>query len=469
MSVSRGLRLGTLLVVALAAMMSVAMISAAGMTPNARAAGVGPCMPLTASDMAQPQVTYKGHASLHLSRLQGTDGTLLTMSGGGWPAKAHVVVDIWTDVGNQFLGGPFNTLPPITITATGALPTTSFRLATDESAFCPQGIMTANGVATDHVTMLLVAQTVESGVQNPRENPRARVPVVFTVYASPHVNSPSVQDPWRAHVLAGASMPLVGSGWQPGDMITVTSMITPFQPDTSSSITAPTATPTATPAGSVTVTADPHGAFTLPYRLPNAPPLSVVSLLAHTNDARFGDVTLTPVLSFLIVPDVYPSIQLDKSAVLAGGTVTVTGDHWTPGEHVTVEYCRGLTHDLTNSLYCDKYSAESLAEVQADGAGHFVARVRLPINARVGPDTMQARITGATLWTPSDTRPFAAAQQFSIVDSTPPLSYAQQHPVQAWLLAHTALLGGALLTLLAVAFAGILIFRRRRDGEPQGA
>ncbi|HZC05191.1 MAG TPA: hypothetical protein VE338_06090, partial [Ktedonobacterales bacterium] len=200
--------------IALAAI-GLAMVGAVGMTPTVRAAGVGPCTPLTASDMAQPQVTYKGHASLHLSRLQGTDGTLLTMSGGGWPAKAPVVIDIWTDLSGQFLGGPFNALAPVTTTATGALPTTSFRLPSDESAFCPIGIMTANGIATDHVTMLLVAHTVDSDFQNPR----ARVPVVFTVFASPHVNSPNVQDPWRAHVLAGASMPLVGSGWPSGDVV----------------------------------------------------------------------------------------------------------------------------------------------------------------------------------------------------------------------------------------------------------
>ncbi|HZC08261.1 MAG TPA: hypothetical protein VE338_21690, partial [Ktedonobacterales bacterium] len=242
-------------------------------------------------------------------------------------------------------------------------------------------------------------------------------------------------------------------------------MITPFQPATPS---APTATPAPTPAGSVTVTADQRGAFTEPYRLPNAPPLSVVSLLAHTNDARFGDVTINPILSFFIVPDVYPIIQLDKTAVLAGGTVTVTGDHWTPAQQVTVEYCRGLTRDNTQSLYCNEYAAESLGEVQADSAGHFVARVRLPINARVGDVTMQARITGEALWQIADSRPFAAAQPLSIVAPTPPLTYAHEHPVQAWLLAHAALLAGVLLTLLAIALAVVLVVRRR-GGEPQGA
>lgn len=449
--------MGALISVSLATVLS----TARGI-PSARAAGVGPCSPLTASDMAQPQVTYRGDASLHLSRLQGTNGTLLTMSGGGWPAKAPVVVDIWTDLSGQFLGGPFN-LAPVTTTATGALPTTSFRLPTGEGALCPQGVMTANGVATDHVNVLLVAHTADSDFQHVR----ARVPVVFTVFDSPHVNSPSVQDPWRAHDVAGASIQLVGSGWQPGDVVTITSMVTPFQSDTASA--APTATTTPTAAGSITVAADQHGEFSTPYRLPDAPPLSVVSLLAHTNDARDGDVTFTPFLSFFIVPNVYPAIQINQDAVVPGGMVMVTGDHWTPGDQVTIEYCRGLTRDPTNSLYCDQYSAESLLDVQADSAGHFAARVRLPINARVGPDTMQARITGAALWKPTDVRPFAAAQPFSIVAPTPPLTDAQQHPRQAWLLAHLPYLGGGMVALLALLVARLLLIRRRRGGTQSAA
>ncbi len=111
--------------------------------PVAYASGVGPCAPLTANDLAQPQVTRKGQASAHLSRTQGTNGTQLTLTGSGWPAGAAVGLAIVTDHSGQFLGGPL-VAPSVTTSASGALPSLTFRLPSGDSALCQNG-MSLNG------------------------------------------------------------------------------------------------------------------------------------------------------------------------------------------------------------------------------------------------------------------------------------------------------------------------------------
>ncbi len=114
-----------------------------------------------------------------------------------------------------------------------------------------------------------------------------------------------------ANAQAGASMPLVGAGWEPGESITISSLVTPWQGNASAS---PTATPTATSAGAVTVTANQQGGFSLPYRLPTVAPLSTVTLLVHSNDARYGDVTFTAQPTYFIVPPVISQHSTSISA-----------------------------------------------------------------------------------------------------------------------------------------------------------
>src|SRR5487761_142958 len=93
------------------ALLIVALGEATVGPPGARASGVGSCSPLTTSDLAQPQVTSKGNATARLSRSQGTDGTLLTLTGSGWPVGAPLGLDIWVDLSGQFRGGPLNQNP----------------------------------------------------------------------------------------------------------------------------------------------------------------------------------------------------------------------------------------------------------------------------------------------------------------------------------------------------------------------
>lgn len=430
-----------------------AMASSA--TPVVRASGVGPCSPLTARDLAQPQVTRKGAASARLSRTQGTNGTQFTLTGSGWPAGATIGLAIVTDHSGQFLGGPL-VAPSVTASTSGALPSLTFRLPSGESALCQNG-MSLNGARLSHVTILFLAYTLDSDLQHTRE----RVPLIFTLFAGPTLTSPSADNVVIANAQAGASMPLVGAGWEPGEPVTITSRVTPWQGNAPES---PTATPTATPVGAVTVTANQQGGFTLPYRLPAVAPLSTVTLLVHSHDARYGDVTFTAQPTYFIVPPVFPSIDLNQRTILAGDAVIVTGDHWQPGQQGIIEYCRGLTLDATNSLYCDKYSAQSLGSFQADSAGHFAVRVRLPANAQRGDITVQARIANEELWRPSDTRPFAAAQPLTIVASTPTITFTQTPLPQAQLLAAAQYFGGWLLLLAAIV--GLYFTIRRRDRTP---
>jgi hypothetical protein len=454
----RWLGLRTLLLVV--AMLCLAMAAAVGATPTAHASGAGPCSPLTADDLAQPQVTYRGHASAHLSRTAGTGGTLLTLTGSGWPAKASVGLDIWADLSGQFRGGSFN-VPPVTTSEDGSLPTLVFRLPSGDYSPCING-MRLNGVPLDHVTILFVAHTLESDFRNVR----ARVPLIFTYSNSPGFAFPSANNTFfGGDAPAGASIPITSGGWAPGERITISPIITAWP--ASNPVGART-TPINTPGGvqgAFTMTADTHGAFNVPYHLPAVAPATTVSFWVHADDARFGDIGFFASASFFILPATYPSLQLAQRTLVAGGTLTLAGDHWLPNQQGVIEYCRGLAYDTSHALYCNRYVTQTLGAFTTDSTGHFFAQVHLPINARLGDITVQAHIGDPSVIMSSESRVFAQAEPLTIVSVVTPLTYAQMHPRRVWLLAHAPYLAGGALA----ALAGLLIALRRRHAGAQPA
>ncbi|HEX8983700.1 MAG TPA: hypothetical protein VF792_13075, partial [Ktedonobacterales bacterium] len=223
---SRALRLVSLLAalcVALGLALGLALVVAPGV-PVARASGLGPCSPLTADDLAQPQVTAKGNAWAALSRAQGTDGTLLSLSGGGWPANTPIGMDIWADYSGTFRGGPIYLRPiggpvtPIqgTTSASGALQFPTFRLD-DE---CPTG-MSANGHLLSNISMLVVVHTLDGNYSQGN----VRRPIQFTFFAPPTMSSvkQGTEGYWTdRQVHVGDTMTVYGSGWAPGEQLTVT-------------------------------------------------------------------------------------------------------------------------------------------------------------------------------------------------------------------------------------------------------
>ncbi|HEY7976520.1 MAG TPA: hypothetical protein VID72_14320, partial [Ktedonobacterales bacterium] len=102
----------------------------------------------------------------------------------------------------------------------------------------------------------------------------------------------------------------------------------------------------------------------------------------------------------------------------------------------------------------------------------FFAQVQLPINARLGDITVQARIGDPSVIMSSESRVFAQGKPLTIVPVVTPLTYAQIHPRLTRLLAAAPYLGAsvfALLALLGALAAWLIRVRRRRAGAPPAA
>ena len=436
-------------------------------TPAARASGVGPCSPLTQSDLAQPQVTAAGRASASLSRTQGTDGTLLSLSGSGWPANTPIALDIWMDLSGTFRGGPMYqhqggvvSAPEAPIqgatSASGALRFPRFRLPSGSWSLCQNG-MSVNGHAASSVTILFVAHTLDGNYSNGR----VRQPIEFTYFRSPTIETSSAGNRDTVTTQIGERLALTGAGWEPSERITLIPQVATWPAVDDWSGDAVPMTSPASP-GAITVIADSAGKLAFTFTVPQVAPLSYIALLLHGDGARYGDMSFFAFTTYVVLPSALPALAVDRLSVVAGGTVTVTGDHWQPGQQGTIEYCRGLNLNPYKQYYCDINSAESLGAFQADSAGHFEVPVRLPINARLGDITMQARVNGADVQDTLGWLALARATPMTIVASASGHTNAQLHPQQGWLLTLAPYIGSALLLATLVA---LLIFTRRRRGE----
>lgn len=428
---------------------------------HAGTSGGGPCEPVTAQDLHQPQVAPVGHASAYLDRAEGTAGTLLTLAGSGWPANAHISMDAWFHSNGQLWYGGSDLVAAKT-TASGALPPTQFRLLDVCSAIAQH--VPQPGSAT----ILLAVHTAEANVQTVR----ARQPVVFTYLSPPTVavRSKTLSDPYEeANAHVGDVVPFRLSGWTPGTHISISAVNVPWRtPPPWASRPEPLS-----PSGATSVTtiiADRTGGVAFSVTLPDAPPTSSVSFWLHANDARFGDIGFIGSPAYFILPKILPSILVANDTTTPGGALYIAGDNWLPNQQVVIEYCRGQTNDAQDTLYCDFFAAQALVTLQSDNTGHFYAEVSLPSNARLGPITVQARIAAARISAPlvdAQQSVFAQAEPVTIVPPVIHLTYAQLHPRREWLIEHAWYFGGgALLVLLGAALGALATWRvmRRRSG-----
>lgn len=450
----RGWRIQTgarLLLCALVALALWAGMQARGDVSIARASGRGPCTPLTANDLSQPQVTPRGHASAWPSRNEGTGGTLLSISGSGWPANTTVEVDGWSDNMGDMLYDDI--MAKVKTTASGAFQTQQFRL----DMVCPWLGWTNVKIAP--VTVLFVAHTLDGTFQTVSH----RAQMIFTYLPSPLFNGAQPEQATLTATHAGDTARIVSTGWTPGDHITITTLVAAWPQTPVGPYYGPPPITTPTSSGDITTTTNSSGSFSLTYHVPDAAPLSTVLLLLHTSDSRYGDVSIYPFSTFMLYPTIFPTTLLAERTSLAGGALTVTGDHWLPNQQIDIEYCRGLAYDSYHHLYCSQFASESLGAVRTDGSGHFFVQVHLPSNARLGDITVQARLDGASVIMEWDARPFAAAQPVTIVAPTVTLTYAQIHPRRVWVEAHWPYFAASALALLTLLVAlGIWLMRRWR-------
>jgi hypothetical protein len=281
---------------------------------------------------------------------------------------------------------------------------------------------------------------------------RHRMPLTFTFINyndGPSVGTNSSQDPFNS----GKSVAVTGLHWEPHERITLTQKTAPR------SVTPQPLNFTTTPNSAVSVTTDDQGNFVAILPEVNVAPETWIMVETEGTGSRYGDVYITAG-PLPLPPPLFPSIHLDQIAVSQGGALTVTGDHWLPGQPGVIEYCRGEnTIPGMVGLRCDPFLAEQLGTFVADGAGHFVAHVRVPSNARFGSVTVQARIPddefGLVI--------YAQAQPLAVAPT-----YAQLHPRRAWVEAHWPYLAASALALLTLMGALVVWLLRRRRGVRGG-
>lgn len=427
-----GRTLAPLLTMVMALALSVGMAGA----PTPALAAPASCGAATRSELGPPDLTPAGGATARLSRANGVMGTALAVSGGGWPAHATVVIDAYIVAKGQVAYGAPMVAQGVA-GADGSLRIGPFR-APPLGACGPLTITNTSGGAA-----VFLAHTSDD---------RVRAPMPFTYLPGPTLTS----SPQDGLLPTGTPIQVSGTGWEPGERVTVTPQV--------ALLVEGQGNPSFLPAtnAAATVTADSQGAFSLTMPPLDEPPMSQVSLDARGVGPRFGVVRVSLPYSYILLPKVYPSIRLDHSQGLAGGGVTVTGDHWAPHQNGYIEYCRGQTIQTgMGGVGCDPFETQLLGYFAADGSGHFAAFVRLPGNAALGPITIQARDPKA----PLGLLVYAKGLPFMVVPT-----WAQAHPRLARIQADAPYLGGALLMVVGALLAGVWWVARRRarrDVSPQ--
>ncbi|MFE7408003.1 choice-of-anchor G family protein, partial [Isoptericola sp. NPDC057559] len=251
-------------------------------------------------------------------------GGTTTVTGSGFTPGSEVAVQLTGPDGNT-VGDP--------VTAT----------AGDDGGFVVDVPVPSDAPAGDHT---VTAQDVSGAT--------ATAPLEVT--AAPTVTA----DPGT--VPAGGTTTVTGDGFTPGEDVTV-------------QLTDPNGTPVGDP---VTVTAGDDGGFTVDVPVPaDATPGDHTVVATDPSGATAeGPLTVTAA----------PTIGVDPGTVPAGGTTTVTGDGFTPGEDVTVQ--------LTDP---DGNPVGDLVTVTAGDDGTITAEVPVPADAEPGDHTVVATdSSGAT-------------------------------------------------------------------------
>src|SRR6185437_3757563 len=150
-------------------------------------------------------------------------------------------------------------------------------------------------------------------------------PVAFRYLATPTVDAHGV-DPAFHDTRVGSTIIVTGSGWEPGELLTLT-----LRQSAGSSASVPYAT-------TGRATADAQGNFTASYPLDSRLHWGRdVMLMVEGSGPRFG--SLTTQVPITLLPAIQPTFQVDHTLVTPGMTIMVSGEHWFPGDVIPLKLC----------------------------------------------------------------------------------------------------------------------------------
>ncbi len=382
---------------------------------------------MSAPALRSAAVSASSGASITLSRTRGPAGTSLQVSGTGWPAAAHVTIDAdgVNGLGQLMVGVPG--VAQAIVMSDGAFITPAFEVPMGHSCV-GMSFGTAGTVA------YFVAHTADSSVSAQAQ---------FDFVAPPRV----VTDSPGQDLQVDATLRLLGAQWEPGASIVVASSMYPGALGTPRSDSSWVTVPGSEKRG----LADATGSFSFAYSIPaSLAPRDTLRLSVTGTGPLYGAVTLD--LYFQILPAIMPSVTLDRASGVAGARVSVVGQHWQPGDAVTIEYCRGWGNDTgAFSSRCAPAESGGLGAATADQGGRFQVQVTIPAEAWIGPITIQARVPGDVF----GLMVYAQTAPFTIVPIQP--AWETVHPRLA-LLEKAGVVAFALLALLCI---GLEVRRRR--------
>lgn len=423
---------------ALASGLASGMATAASAAPGAprscgsplSGCGAPYCRPLTPHDFTLPTTAPRGGARATLSRSFGVAGSTDTLRGSHWPARATVELFVGMNQGGDGIWVTPNAFAQGIADASGNLTIAAFQ--TPNIGEC----LTQDGQNAGRDPALFVAQTPDGA---------ARISLPYTFNPMPWLSSQH-----GPYVSSAGSIFATGSGWEPGQSITIVPVVGLWPSD--SYLTVDPSQFQRLSLAASTAKAIYNGTFATTLTIPPEPPETQITFFATASGPINGDVTVQMGNMFTVMPERAASVSLSGRSAEAGGAVTVTGANWPAGQVVQIEYCRGQDTPL-----CPNDVSEELAQVHADASGRIAATVHIPDNARPGPITIQVRTAfspfGDGPFDGGGKNPYAFAVPFQVV-----YPFAQAHPrLQMAINASPFAAAGLIISLLA-----LLDWRRKR-------
>ena len=361
-------------------------------------------------------------------------GSVIIISGSGWPANMPVAIDV-----EGTNGTPSNAVANLVGYAsvqTDAAGTFAIQTTAPLSGDCGS---TFGGPGT---TAMFVAYTPNHTMTE-------------TAYFS-YTGQPVLQVMSPSDVPQGNATTFHGYGFMPNVAVTLTCGTVPAYLYTAISDPGSPAPPETPVAGcQKKLRTDANGTFDTVVDLPGGlQPRQVLGFQATENTPTTG-VLQTSVVEIRIIPSTMPSIVLSRNSGTVQNVISVTGSNWFPGDTIVLEYCRDQqVVSGFSGPRCDPSFTQALGQTMVHPDGSFVASVKLPPNAATGPITIQARV-------PNDVfglAVYASGAPFQIVPPPPP--WSALHPHLAFMLAYVQAMlpaGGLVLVLL-----GFYIVRRQR-------
>jgi hypothetical protein len=337
----------------------------AGQSPAVHASGV-PWCPNPLPDEHAPT-----RPAIHLNRHEGPVGTDLTVTAHGWRPGAHVALRF--DARDPKSGEMYTLIPDLAKGMVGRDGTITLSSLDAPSFFCVDMYSRDN---TDY--RFDASGGTKAFFVLVSDHGEVSAPVAFKYLPAPTVVIHDIH--WPEGATVGLSVTVSGSGWETHEPLSLTLMTGD-----------PTALKEQPYATRTQVTTDAQGNFLTGYPLDARLRWNInVWLVVVGSGPRFG--ALIEYGDLFLSPAIQPTFQVDRTMVTPGMTLTVSGEHWYPGDTFTIKYCNAHWQDgsWVNGPNCGKEANPALGTVTVAADGRIHQRFIIPENGP--PRTILVRI-----------------------------------------------------------------------------